>query len=704
MRSGEEIRSALIKFAAKWGDYSGSEKAEAQTFLNELFECYGSNRQSAGAKFEDFKSSAGFMDLHWPGTLIVEMKKPSVAVKSARKQVHDYWLESSDPASDLPAARWVIICNFAEVEIWEPGRFPSAPRLHFKLSDLPDKYDSLLFLADTSVEPVFAEHHRELTKEAAQHVAALFNSLADRSAAPIDEVQRFVLQSVWCLFAEDLLMLDGYPLQNTVKQLLSDPSRNSAAEIGYLFGVLNQKGNHNRTGTLAGTRYVNGDLFKKPASVALNPGELSMLHEAAQFNWDQVDPTIFGSLMEGVLGEERRSELGAHYTHEADIMKIVTPSIIRPWRERIDAISTPAEGQSLLDELCSYRVLDPACGCGNFLYVAYRELRGLEHELKEKITTTAASTGLPAPAGPLPYYPLRNLYGLDIENIAVSIARLTLWMGQRQMIDRYGPAENPLPLVDMSSIRRADALAADWPEVDVIIGNPPFLGSQHLHEALGGDYLNWLKKKFNVGIKDLCVYWYRKAHDELKPGQRAGLVGTNSISQNRARSASLEYIAANGGVITDAVASQKWPGDAKVHVSLVNWIKNPAQVPAQFNLDGESVVGISPSLRGEAAGGWDPVKLVANKGKCFQGPIPVGAGFIISADEAQSLLNDDSANYRDVVRPYLTGDDITDDPNQGPKRWIIDFGILPLEKATKYPAALKIVRDRVKPERDGNAP
>ncbi|MCO4273535.1 hypothetical protein NG701_03690 [Pseudarthrobacter sp. HLT3-5] len=700
-RSGEEIRAALIRFAAKWGKYGGSEKSEAQTFLNELFECYGSNRQTAGAVFEDFKSSAGFMDLHWPGTLIVEMKKPGIKLESAREQIHRYWQESSDESADIPAARFVVICNFHEFEIWEPGRFPTKPRLTVPLKDLPDKYDSLLFLADTTLDPVFAEHHRAMTKDAAKHIATLYLSLADRSAAPIDEIQRFVLQSVWCLFAEDLGMLDGYPLQTIVKRLLHEQEPNSAKEIGFLFRVLNQKGAQNRKGELHGTRYVNGSLFLEAAEVDLSTDELRMLDQAAEFDWRQVDPTIFGSLMEGVLGEDRRAELGAHYTHEADIMKIVTPTIIRPWRDRIDDVSSVAGGVALLDELCAFRVLDPSCGCGNFLYVAYRELRGLEQELKEKITTTAHATGVHAPAGPLPYYPLHNLHGIDIEGIAVLIARLTLWMGQRQMIDRFGAAEDPLPLVDMSSIRRADALATEWPEVDAIIGNPPFLGSQLLRGSLGDDYLDWLKKQFNVGIKDLCVYWFRKAQNQLKPGQRAGLVGTNSISQNRARSASLEYIVANGGVITDAVSSQKWPGEAKVHVSIVNWVKEPAAAPT-FTLDGEAALGINPSLRNEEVHGWDPANLKLNSGRCFQGPIPVGAGFIITPHEASSLLADEGGSYSDVVRQYLTGDDITDDPEQGARRWIIDFGLRPLEHAARYPAALKIVRDRVKPERELN--
>lgn len=701
-RSGEEIRASLVKFVTRWISYGGSEKAEAQTFLNELFECYGSNRQTAGALFEDFKSSAGFMDLHWPGTLIVEMKKPGVKVETARDQIQRYWLESSDESADIPAARFVVICNFHVFEIWEPGRFPTKPRLTIPLKDLPDKYDSLLFLADTTLEPVFAEHHRAMTKEAAAHIAALYLSLADRSAAPIDEIQRFVLQSVWCLFAEDLGMLDGYPLQTIVKRLLTSPHPKSAMEIGFLFRVLNQKGNQNRTGELHGTRYVNGSLFSDPAEVDLTMDELRMLNRAAEFDWRQVDPTIFGSLLEGVLGPERRAELGAHYTHEADIMKIVTPTIIRPWRDRIDKVASVADGVALLDELCSFKVLDPSCGCGNFLYVAYRELRGLEQELKERINTTAAATGLPAPKGLLRYYPLSNLHGIDIEGIAVLIARLTLWMGQRQMIDRFGAAEDPLPLVDMSSIRRADALAVEWPEVDTIIGNPPFYGSQRLRKALGDEYLEWLKSRFGVGVKDLCVYWFRRAQDHLTPGQRAGLVGTNSVSQNRARSASLDYILTSGGVITDAVSSQKWPGEAKVHVSIVNWVKEPSTQPQDCILDGTAATHITASLRSEARGLWEPKALPLNKNRCFQGPIPVGEGFIISEDLAHKFLNDPLQDYREVVRPYLTGEDITDGSEQLPSRWIIDFGRRPLEKALPYTRAMAVVRERVKPERDLN--
>lgn len=445
MRSGEEIQAALSAFAKRWGGYDGGERAEAQTYLNELFVCFGSDRSAVGARFEDFTASAGFMDLHWPGECIVEMKAPSKPVSSAREQVKRYWEESADEASSTPAARWVVLCNFAEFEIWEPGRFPKSPRATFPLAELPQRYEALMFLAGPALVPSFLEHHKELTTAAAQNIAAVYGSLVDRSAAPLDEIQRFTMQTVWTLFAEDLGLLSGSPLQRTVERLRMDPSRSPAAEIGFLFRVLNHKTNQHRKDLLAGTRYVNGDLFRDPAEVDLDRAELDLLAEAAERDWSKVDPTIFGSLMEGLLGHDRRWELGAHYTHEVDIMKIVGPSIVRPWQQRIDATTTPSAARELLEELTQFVVLDPACGCGNFLYVAYRELRALEHQLKQRITDLAASTGQPLPPKPWPYVPLTNMRGIDIEPVAVLIARVTLWMGHRQMIDRYGEAENRCP-------------------------------------------------------------------------------------------------------------------------------------------------------------------------------------------------------------------------------------------------------------------
>jgi len=698
--SGEQIQTALRGFVDKWRDYQGTEKSEAQTFLNELFACYGSDRRELGARFEHFAPAAGFMDLFWPGVCIFEMKAPVVKVQTARAQIERYWRESADYEAGLPAARWIIICNFGRFQIWEPGRFPTHAVAEFDLTELPERYDALAFLAGPTVEPNFTEHYREITQEAAKAVAKVYHSLADRGAAPPDEIQRFVLQSVWCMFAEDLGLLDAFPLQATLNEVRAQPER-SAAEIGFLFRVLNQKTNHNRKGRLAGTKYVNGELFADPAEVALDRSEIELMLEATGFDWRQVDPTIFGSLLEGVLGHDRRWELGAHYTHEVDIMKIVGPTIIRPWRERIEATTTPSQARELLDELCRFRVLDPACGCGNFLYVAYRELRGLEHELKIRIRALASQTGLPIPAGSEPYFPLANMQGIDIERSAVLIARVTLWMGHRQMMDRYGEAEPPLPLQDLSSIRQGDALKLSWPETDCVIGNPPFLGAKFIRPSFGDDYAEWLISAFSVGVKDFCVYWFRKTHAHLIPGQRAGLVGTNSVSQTGGRKAALDYIVKDGGVITDAISSQKWPGEAAVHVSLVNWVRSPDREPTVFTLNGVQVPGITTQL---SSAGDSPefgaARLASNRGMAFAGVVPQGKGFLIDSDFAASLLDDRDIDYKPVVRQYLAGDDITSTADQLPTRWILDFGSMPLEQAMNYPRALAHLRSTVRLERE----
>jgi len=705
VRSGEEIQADLRKFVTRWRRYAEGERSEAQTFLNELIACYGADRKAAGALFEDAHTATGIMDLYWPSRCIVEMKAPHRAGKLSehRRQALDYWHSSDDAASNRAAPPYVVLCAFQRFEVWEPGRFPSAPRAGFTLGELPENYEKLLFLAGTDEEPLFGASYKELTTEAAKVVAGLYQVLLERKAAAPETLRSFVLQIVWCLFAEDLGMIEGHPVQRIIEDLIRHPERSSYVELGALFDVLNDPTDYGRHGVLEGTQYVNGSLFAQPAKVHLQVAELQRLAKAAQFDWRKVDPTIFGSLMEGCLGYDRRWELGAHYTHEADIMKIVRPTIVEPWRRRVEAATTLARVRQVLDELCAFQVLDPACGCGNFLYIAYRELRSLEHELEERTVTVAQKTGMPPPErNDLPYYPLSNLHGIDIEPTAVMIARVTLWMGQRQMVDRFGAAEPVLPLVDLSGIAAGDALAQAWPKTDCIVGNPPFHGSQQIRATLGDAYVEWLKTTFQIGVKDYCVYWFRKAHEHLTADQRAGLVGTNSISQNRARGASLQYIATNGGVITDAISTQDWPGEAGVDVSLVNWVKTPSSPPAEFVLDGKPVPGITPELRTPDRSTGVAVNLAANKSRSFQGPIPAGAGFILAEDEAQTLLARTDVKYSQVVRPYLIGDDIAEDPAQKPRRWIIDFAKLPLEAAMRYPAALEIVKERVKPIRETN--
>jgi hypothetical protein len=393
--TGEEIRAGLAAFAARWSVYEGSERSEAQTFLNELFECYGTKRSEV-AHFEQAQAGR-FLDLIWPRICLIEMKAPSEAARLVkhREQAFGYWRNAADPTTGIPAPRYVVICAFRRLEIWEPGAFPKAPRATLDLIDLPDQYDALLFLAGT--EPVFAGGQAALTREAVVHLVDLYERLKERRPAELDVLRDFLLQSVWCLFAEDLGQLSAHAFTRIIDDLLANPRHSSADLLHDLFAWLNDPSpNRPNNGLYVGTPYANGSLFAHPARVHLEREELESLREAASFRWNEVQPAIFGSLLEGGLGHDKQWALGAHYTHEADIRKVVQPTVVEPWQERIENISTHAEAVAAQNDLLNYVVLDPACGSGNFLYVAYRELRRLERRLHEREVELRRKEGLKA--------------------------------------------------------------------------------------------------------------------------------------------------------------------------------------------------------------------------------------------------------------------------------------------------------------------
>jgi hypothetical protein len=348
-------------------------------------------------------------------------------------------------------------------------------------------------------------------------------------------------------------------------------------------------------------------------------------------------------------------------------------------------------------------VLDPACGSGNFLYIAYRELRRLERRLHDRERELRKRAGLRSQdqTALSAFFPLQNIKGIELQPFALQLARVTLWMAHKLAVDELDLSEPTLPLEDLSGIQAGDALRIAWPAASVIIGNPPFHGDRHLRGLLGDDYVKWLERTFECGIKDYCVYWFRKAHAQLGPGQRAGLVGTNSITQNRARPASIGHILDSGGVITNAVSTQDWPGVANVDVSIVNWIKEPTEPVEHPVLDGKPLdKPIAASLRPWRYAVERSHPLTANDDHAFFGCLPGDLGFLLEPDETAALLDGKPPPWRDVVRPYLIGNDLTKDPEQRPSRWVIDFGHRTLEQAMQFPEALDIVRQRVKPARD----
>lgn len=705
--SDEEIRLSLTHFAADWGGYRGTEREEAQTFCNELLACYGTERKEV-ATFEARTGAGGFIDMIWPEVCLIEMKRPSEADKLAdhREQALNYWKDVSKQAGESGhrAPEWIVVCAFERFEVLDPDAGWDEPVDAFPLAELPERLSSLKFLANE--DPYFRVSQADLSRDAVVKLTDLYAALRDRRAADLDTLRIFILQIVWAMFAEDLGLLPNNVLSRVLDGLIKEPHRSSADELGQLFRYLAEPSPRPAKGSIyEGTPYANGGLFEHPTQVHLEAGELKTLLEICNLDWHQVEPAIFGTILQGALGRDKQWALGAHYTSEADIMKVVGPTVAEPWEERIEALSSAAEAERAWRDLMSYVVLDPACGSGNFLYVAYRELRRIELRLRERLAKLRAAEGI-APQEEMEFFPIANMKGIEVEAFAAELARVTLWMGHKLAADKmreHGLSEPTLPLVDLSGIQRAHALRIEWPEADAIVGNPPYHGSQRLRQELGDAEVEFLKQEFGIGVKDYAVYWFRKAHERLKPGGRAGLVATNSVTQNRNRKPSLEWIIDTGGVITDAISKQEWTGDATVNVSIVNWVKEPASPPQRFALDGLAPSGISGGLQPKDQDVTGSERLAPNRGYAFQGPIPVGDGFVLSPAEAEKLLELSDADYAAVVRPFLTSQDIAEDPHQAARRWVIDFGLRSLEQAAEWPRALLILEERVKAKRMRNA-
>lgn len=405
---------------------------------------------------------------------------------------------------------------------------------------------------------------------------------------------------------------------------------------------------------------------------------------------------------EASLAIADRHALGAHYTREPDIMRIVGPTIADPWSQRIDAAQTREQLKSLHIDLQNYHVLDPACGSGNFLYVAFQVLISLESDLLARIKTwasdgpRAASTDL----GPAPSLRISQLHGIDLDPRAAELARTTL----RQLRAAHDDSD--------ADITVADALFAPWPPVSAIVGNPPFLDPRRLAAARPDLDLAALRRAFKNAIPgraDLCVYFFRKAHDHLRIGQRAGLVGTNTIRQNYSREGGLDHILANGGTITDAVTDQVWPGDAAVCVSIVNWIKGPHTGPCTLSTQRgdklnspwlhQSVRRISSSLSSATDVSQARTLLCNTRPFCFEGIQPGHRGFRLTAAEYQSLLRQDPG-ISEVVHPYLNGDDLLSGRHETSPEYLID---LTDHTHTNYPVLLSHLERTVLPDWRHNA-
>ena len=541
--------------------------------------------------------------------------------------------------------------------------------------------------------------------------------------------QRFILQTLVALFAEDIGLLPKYLFVHLLEDC-KEP-QDSYDILGGLYEAMNSPAP--RTGgRYKGVDYFNGGLFAQPARIELHEDEINQLRGAAEKNWAKVSPEIFGALFQDSMDAEERHAFGAHYTSPTDIMKIVGPTIVKPWKAAIEDAKTPRKLLDIFERLTTLRVLDPACGSGNFLYLAYMEMKELEGRIRQRLREE-----FPQTQAPLIHVNARQFHGLDINPFAIELAKVTMMIGRKFAIDKLGfgdEATLPFDNLDKNFLatdaliqKTADggAIQTPWPKADLIIGNPPFLGAKRLKPEHGADYANTLRKLYPEvpGMADFCVYWIRRAHDHLPActkadpfAGRAGLVGTQNIRNNQSRVGGLDHVVKTGTII-EAVDNQPWSGDANVHVSITNWTKTqePALVPKKRLLwrNVETLVGTKrkkatradkdyelQAYEGDAISsslslGTDVssrAPLVCNKApkRCFQGKIPGYEGFMLTAKDVTGL-----GGTSEVVVPYLTGRELLDEFRID--RWAIDFRNMDMAEASSYRAAFGRCRNDVLP-------
>lgn len=671
---------------------TGQERKEAQTFLDRFFRAFGhEGALEAGASYEETinkSSQKDFADLVWKPRVLIEMKKRGEDLSKHYYQAFDYWTRL---VPNRP--KYVILCNFDEFWIFDFDIQLDTPVDKITLEQLPERAGALAFMELGQKTPVFQNNQVEVTVRVARRMGELLLELEKRGIEKLT-AQRFILQCVLAMFAEKRQLLTRDMFVSCVQNCKNGASSDDI--LGGLFREMNQS-IKTPAGRYQGVDYFNGGLFSQIHGIELTREELNFLDICVRENWSKVRPAIFGNLFEGTLDKKERHARGIHYTSEADIMKIVRPTISRYWEEKIEEASTIKELSELQLELQSYRVLDPACGSGNFLYIAYQELKRIETLLLEKIQQRRKSKDKQMQMGLVT--PLQ-FYGMDTNPFAVELARVTLMIARKIAIDNLNLTEPALPLDSLdNNIVCQDALLSEWVKADAIIGNPPFLGGKHMRISLGDEYVERIFKAFPK-VKDsvdFCAYWFRLAHDKIDEKGRVGLVATNSISQGKSRIAALDYITQNGGYIHEAIATQPWSGAAKVHVSIVNWCKDK---PGKYYLDNQIVSQINSSLK-SSIDVSQAVRLQANLNKCFQGVIPVGEGFIVTEQQVIDWIKADAKN-KEVLKLFSMGANLAKNPHGKPERWIIDFNDMSFEKAITYYFPFEYIKSFVKPERENN--
>lgn len=719
-------------FIAKWKVAELKERSAAQSHFIDLCSMLGEPAPTDAdptGEWYAFERGAtkttggeGWADVWKRGYFGWEYKGKRKDLDAAFSQLQQYALALENPPL-------LVVCDLNRFRI-RTNWTNSVSEVHeFTLDDLRDAAvrQKLKWVLSDPERLKPSKTRQALTEQAAAEFAKLAQRLRDRGQ-PSETVAHFINRLVFCMFAEDVDLLPDKMFKRMLEHTLVRPEEFETMASD-LFRAMKAGG---RIG-FEHVAWFNGGLFNDDAALPLEKDDIALTLRAAGLDWAEIDPSILGTLFERGLDPDKRSQLGAHYTDRDKIMLIISPVIVLPclanW-ETAKADIAAAFGKALtaksagaktkareqaaalyrafLDRLRAFRVLDPACGSGNFLYLALLALKDMEH----RASIEAEAMGLQRE---FPQISPASVKGIEINPYAAELARVSVWIGEIQWMRRNGfgvsrdPILKPLETIECrDAILNSNGTEASWPDADVVIGNPPFLGASKFLRLFGASYSAQLRKVFRgrvPGTVDLVCYWFEKARAQIEAGRAraAGLVATNTIRQ-RTHQPFLDRVIKTSRIFC-AWSDLPWINEgAAVHVSIICFGSSLATP----ELDGTAVSQIHSSLTGSlpirpgAHSGQQIRSLDENNARSFQGSQKIGS-FDISGVVAREWLLRPNPNNRpnsDVVKPLWNGIDVTRRPRD---MWVIDFGTdISEADAALYEEPYAYVVRNVKPEREKN--
>jgi hypothetical protein len=723
-----EVRSRAIRFSRDWAEATDEER-DKQSFWNDFFDVFGVPRRSV-AVFEHAvataKGSYGFLDLFWPGVLLVEHKSAGASLAKAESQAFRYLEDLARSGSHDQLPRWVIVCDFARFALYdlEPDDQRDLPLfdtgrpyrlVEFELRELHRHAREFAFIKGE--KPVRLDPEDPANLKATQLLADLHDAIQTTGYDGHD-LERYLVRLLFCFFAEDTGIFEPGCFTNLIALSRADGA-DTGLRLAQLWDVLNtdpERRQRNLDEDLAAFPWVNGGLFAENLRVCqFDKGLRNALVACTQFHWAKISPAVFGSLFQGVMDDRQRRQIGAHYTSERDIMKVLRSLFLDELRAELDAALADRSTnrtkrlRAFQAKLRSMKFFDPACGCGNFLILAYRELRRLENEVLVAIHGTGIAD----------MYDVRNMalvdvdqfYGIEIGEWPARIAEVGLWLTDHQcnveLAEALGTTCRRLPLKAAPTIRIGNALRVDWQEFlrptdDVLVfGNPPFVGGKYQTQPQRDDMAAVAAGVENAGLLDYVCGWYLKAAEYTRGTRiRCAFVSTNSITQGEQAGVIWNYLFQRHGIkIHFGHRTFPWMSEARgrahVHVVIIGFaaFDHPGKVIYDYAAAGSEptvveVSNISPYLS------EGPDKAITNRStpicsvpELAMGNQPIDGGhYLFTPDEKMAFLASEPA-AKPFFMLWLGADEFIN----GIERWYLWLGLTRPEQLRRLPQCLKRV-------------